>query len=51
MVTPKDRNTKRLLPIISQKEEIKTEMRERVRELEWERRRGGDKRPARAGRC
>lgn len=29
MVTPKDRNTKRLLPIISQKEEIDRNARER----------------------
>lgn len=40
----------RLLPIISQKEEIKIEIQGRERE-EWEGRRGGDKRLARADGC
>lgn len=47
MVNPKDRNTKELLPIISQNEEIKVEVRRKEKE-EWEGRRRGEKRPARA---
>lgn len=43
----KDRNTKELLPIISQKEEIKIAVRGKEKE-EWEERRRGEERPARA---